>query len=55
MVLQDKNNPLEYILTPVWDFFGSRTTDYGEFAYTDYSLCTINATDGTVIDRKYGY
>ena len=42
-------------LRPVWDFFGIRTTP---FTYDD-SPCnvalTIDAIDGTVIDRSYGY
>lgn len=51
------------LLVPVWDFFGSadvhRTDSFGT---TDYSfgdprrsLLTINAADGTVIDRSMGY
>ena len=33
-------------MIPVWDFFGSRN---------DKSLMTINAMDGTIIDRELGY
>lgn len=33
-------------MIPVWDFFGSRN---------DISLMTINAMDGTIIDRALGY
>lgn len=33
-------------MIPVWDFFGSRE---------DISLMTINAMDGTIIDRALGY
>lgn len=55
MILQEKNNPLVYTLTPVWDFFGARTIDRERYDFTDQSLFTINAIDGTVIDRDYGY
>ena len=50
------------VLVPVWDFFGNyeRTLNEGEGpADTDTerynSLLTINAVDGTVIDRGLGY
>lgn len=42
-------------LRPVWDFFGIRTTP---FTYDDRPCnvaLTIDAIDGTVIDRSYGY
>lgn len=50
-------------MVPVWDFLGTKVIDHnntGE-AYTDsfggpYESClTINAMDGTVIDRDLGY
>lgn len=52
-----------YLLTPVWDFFGSVTTagageNGDETLYTDKeydSFVTINAADGSVIDRSVGY
>ena len=50
------------VLVPVWDFFGNyeRTLNEGEGpADTDTerynSLLTINAVDGSVIDRGLGY
>ena len=50
------------MLVPVWDFFGNyeRTLNEGEGpADKDTerynSLLTINAVDGTVIDRGLGY
>ncbi len=48
------------VLIPVWDFFGSITVipDEGEpylFGRVDDSLLTINAIDGSVIDRGLGY
>ena len=50
MILQEKDNPLVYTLTPVWDFFGVRTIDRERYDFTDQSLFTINAIDGTVIE-----
>lgn len=51
-----------YLLTPVWDFFGSVTAgageNGGETLRTDReydSFVTINAVDGSVIDRSVGY
>ena len=58
--LDFKDDMYRYKLVPVWDFFGtyyhyrdgelvvSHTEDYN-------SLLTINAMDGTVIDRRFGY
>ncbi len=52
-----------YLYTPVWDFYGTRFLagtgayaggwDTGEYAKS--SLLTLNALDGTVIDRELGY
>lgn len=48
------------ILVPVWDFFGSSTSEYttGETYTNDLkyqSYLTINAIDGSVIKRSLGY
>lgn len=52
------------ILVPAWDFFGGRTTQYKDEdgnvqTYENYddtiSLITINAIDGSIIDRELGY
>ncbi len=51
------------LLVPVWDFFGEYETDFGEeekegktlVREEHHSFLTINAVDGTVIDRKCGY
>ncbi|MBQ4640839.1 MAG: hypothetical protein IJB69_10060 [Clostridia bacterium] len=55
-------NTQEYEYIPVWDFFGieeMRGTKGGEIIASQefpyYSYLTINAIDGTVIDRMYGY
>ena len=57
---KDKPDCYEYI--PVWDFFGtqqSRKTKDGEVVsdhtWPFISYFTVNAIDGTVIDRNYGY
>lgn len=61
MSVRKPNNTYHYI--PVWDFYGHRTL-YGTGGYArgkDHgpiwgdSVLTINAIDGTVIDRTYGY
>ena len=43
-------------LIPVWDFYGTVTFN-GSFIqnWACHSWLTINAIDGTVIDRQYGY
>lgn len=55
MSLQMKDCPGRYQMVPVWDFFGSRTIGREFYDITHYSLFTINAIDGTVIDRELGY
>ncbi len=56
----------KYMLVPVWDFYGNTEityinpeTDLEEtiisYNYETASILTINAIDGTVIDREYGY
>ena len=61
MCLQERDKPMSYRLVPVWDFFGERTIGrerYGKrngYSSYDWSLLTINAIDGTIIDRDLGY
>ena len=44
------------LLVPVWDFFGSVADESGNTVhYPDASLLTINAIDGSLIDRDAGY
>lgn len=64
-VMQKDSNG--YMLIPAWDFFGSRTIKYAtkaantdennEIKFDNYgtSLLTINAIDGSIIDRNLGY
>lgn len=42
------------LIVPVWDFKGKKTDSYGRAA-TYGSVITINAIDGSVIDRELGY
>ena len=55
MCVQMKDDPARYQLLPVWDFFGRRTMGEDTFSEHNYPYVTINAIDGTVIDRSYGY
>ena len=51
------------LLVPVWDFFGTRKVEseydgesYSETTdYATWSYLTINAVDGSIIDRSLGY
>lgn len=49
------------VLVPVWDFFGGVDTETEDYSgknsgeYSNQSFLTINAIDGTVIDRELGY
>ena len=45
--VQNRDNPTGYMMVPVWDFFNAENPAE--------SLLTINAVDGTVIDRGFGY
>lgn len=61
MRVREKGNAKEGTLIPVWDFFGSETIVYSD-SQESYvtagpyeSLLTVNAMDGTVIDRGLGY
>ena len=61
--VQKRDEPGSYELVPVWDFFGQ----YGYMVEGEFhaitmedeglynTLLTINAIDGTIIDRNYGY
>ena len=55
MCVQERNNPHAYRLVPVWDFFGARTIGRERYDTHNWSYLTINAIDGTVIDRDLGY
>lgn len=61
MRVMEKGNVMEGTMIPVWDFFGSETFYYDgmEEPYIEEGpykcLLTINAMDGTIIDRDLGY
>ncbi len=61
MRVMEKGNVMEGTMIPVWDFLGSETFRYGDMeeAWTEEQpyrcLLTINAMDGTIIDRDLGY
>jgi hypothetical protein len=39
----------------VWDFFGTMTLDGQDLLTEHISHLTINAIDGSIIDRRRGY
>lgn len=45
------------LIIPVWDFFGSQTSEGSSYKNDDpsYSFLTINAIDGSIINRGAGY
>lgn len=53
----EKDHTANALLVPVWDFFGTCTGEDGSVKGLDGydSLLTINALDGSVIDRESGY
>ncbi|MEG2264895.1 MAG: DUF6034 family protein [Acinetobacter sp.] len=63
MRVRMRNQPERYEMIPVWDFFAStiKRSFYRDEWHTNYdyglteSLLTINATDGTIVDRDLGY
>ena len=57
MRVRMRDEPTRFMMIPVWDFFGSeyRSNAEDEIIIPNQSLLTINAMDGTVIDRSYGY
>ena len=55
MCVPKMDEPAHYQLIPVWDFFGRRILNDTSYDQYNSALLTINAIDGTVIDRQYGY
>ncbi len=53
----EQNNNAYGLLVPAWDFFGVYDTGNGyPIGYDGFeSLLTINAVDGSIIDRQIGY
>ena len=62
-VIPEKNNLDNYITVPVWDFIADMTYDediYDEYGHIykgemDISILTVNAIDGTIINREQGF
>ncbi len=51
-----KKDKDEYLYVPVWDFIGSwETNNYSTEEEKEVSFLTINAVNGSVIDRNLGY
>lgn len=52
----EQNQSGSALLVPAWDFFGT-ISDFNGISRSDYgtSLITINAIDGSIIDRGLGY
>lgn len=55
MCTMDRDRPERHLLIPVWDFYGEQEFRDGYYTFDNQSLFTINAMDGTVIDRDYGH
>ena len=58
MVVGEKDNSEGMLAIPVWDFIGTQTVDYlvgGLETASGVSFMTINAIDGSIIDRSLGY
>ena len=54
MKVKKKDTPNERYLLPVWDFMGY-TEDGSKEWFSNQSFLTINAIDGSIIDRNAGY
>ena len=60
MRISEANDFQSGLLVPVWDFIGTKKYQYNtksndENGENEESLMTINAIDGTVIDKQLGY
>jgi hypothetical protein len=59
MRISDKNNIDNCLIVPVWDFFGRITQERNGEISSDpnlhYSQLTINAIDGSIINRQRGF
>lgn len=60
--ITEQNNLKSGLLIPVWDFFGTATYHYGDGESESHtvidsgeSYLTINAIDGSIVDRGLGY
>ena len=53
--IDKQNDKGHYYYVPVWDFYGKTSMIDPGTDLEIYSFLTINALDGTIIDRTYGY
>mgnify|MGYP005831456645 FL=1 len=55
MRITEQNSKDTGLIIPVWDFMGTYEEKETFFDDTYTSLLTINAIDGSIIDRGLGY
>jgi len=55
MRIQDKYSPGTGLIVPVWDFFGTMSLNGQEINTAHTSHLTVNAVDGSIINRMKGY
>lgn len=59
MRIMRKDKPGEYMMVPVWDFIGNQNDGFESkeerLMFGDQSYVTINAIDGSWINRDWGY
>ena len=58
MRIRSNGNVTEGLIIPVWDFWGTETfyADDDTVGWEEHTvLLTVNAIDGTVVDREFGY
>lgn len=55
MQVASQDNPDEFMIIPVWDFFGTESFNGEELPRRPHSYLTINAINGSIIDRRFGY
>lgn len=55
MPMRLKNDPNTWVLCPVWDFFSIRAFAGEQYNWPGQIALTIDALDGTIIDRQFGY
>ncbi len=60
MRIMRKDKPGEYLIVPVWDFVGYKEDEHIKadpqaYTYVNSSFVTINAIDGSWVNRDWGY
>lgn len=56
-VIEQNADERQGLLVPVWNFYGTRSCQYGDEEDTTSKmiLLSVNAVDGTIIDISRGY